>query len=91
MISCDQRSTFEAIDRWGRGDGPAATRCQDGCNPAGALSLTVVGRPVLYSELTIIVEPGDIVCMRKKHLKGMEKAKKKVWRHNPLHGIGYCD
>lgn len=41
---------------------------------------------VLYSELTIIVELGDIVCMRKKRLEGMEKAKKKVWRHNPLHG-----
>lgn len=45
---------------------------------------------VLYSELTIMLEPADIPGMRRKHAKGMGIPKKTVWRHNPLDGIGYC-
>ena len=38
-----------------------------------------------------MLEPGDIFYLQRRQLKGMGKAKKKVWRHNPLHGIGHRD
>lgn len=44
---------------------------------------------VLYSELTIMLEPADIPGMRRRYAKGMGISKKTVWRHNPLDGIGY--
>ena len=45
---------------------------------------------VLYSEMTIMLESRDILCLRRRRLKSMRKAKK-VWMHNPLHGIGHRD
>ena len=37
-----------------------------------------------------MLESRDILCLRRRRLKSMRKAKK-VWRHNPLHGIGHRD
>ena len=45
---------------------------------------------MLYSELTIIVELGDILCLGGGNYTRMER-KKKIWRHNPLYGIGHRD
>lgn len=44
---------------------------------------------LLSSKPTIMVEPGDGLGLRKRCLKGMGKAKKRVWRHNSLDGIGH--
>ena len=41
---------------------------------------------MLYSELRVVLQPGDVLCM--KPCKDIVKASEKVWRHNPLDGIG---
>ncbi|RDW73684.1 hypothetical protein BP5796_07126 [Coleophoma crateriformis] len=40
---------------------------------------------ILYGELTILVEPGDIICLTK--IPDIEPANKRVWRHNPLNCV----
>ena len=44
---------------------------------------------ILYSELRVNLQPGDVLCM--KTGKDIAKASEKVWRHNPLDGIGTTD
>ncbi|KAM0796917.1 hypothetical protein BDR22DRAFT_500454 [Usnea florida] len=41
---------------------------------------------MLYSELRVVLQPGDVLCM--KPCKDIVKASEKVWRHNPLDSIG---
>lgn len=41
---------------------------------------------VLYSGLSLYVKPENVLCMNAG--KDIVKASDKVWRHNPLHGIG---
>lgn len=40
---------------------------------------------LLYSELNVCLEPGDILCMN--NHTDIVDASEKVWRHNPLQGI----
>ncbi|KAF4630165.1 hypothetical protein G7Y89_g7981 [Cudoniella acicularis] len=42
---------------------------------------------LLYSELRLLVKPGDIFCLRPDG--DLCRPSKKVWRHNPLYGIGH--
>ena len=41
---------------------------------------------MLYSELRVNLQPGDVLCM--KTCEDIAEASEKVWRHNPLDGIG---
>ena len=42
--------------------------------------------PMLYSELRVNLQPGDVLCM--KASKDIVTASERVWKHNPLDGIG---
>jgi len=42
---------------------------------------------VLYSELVILICPGEIACLRGDS-KDLAKPTKNIWRHDPLYGIG---
>jgi len=42
---------------------------------------------VLYSEGTLVLEPGDIFCLRDKMLRFGDR-NDNPWRHNPLEGVG---
>lgn len=44
---------------------------------------------LLHTELCLTLQPGDVLCMSTG--KDIVKASEKVWRHNPLHGIGTTD
>jgi len=44
---------------------------------------------VLYSELTMMLELGDLPGLRRRYSKGMGIPKKTPWRHNPLDGSGH--
>ncbi|CAD6580877.1 MAG: hypothetical protein ASARMPRED_000360 [Alectoria sarmentosa] len=41
---------------------------------------------LLYTELIMHLQPGDVLCMNTG--KDIVKASERLWRHNPLHGIG---
>lgn len=41
---------------------------------------------LLYTELELHLQPGDVLCMNTG--KDIVKASERVWRHNPLQGIG---
>lgn len=41
---------------------------------------------LLYTELNMHLQPGDVLCM--KIGKDIVKASERLWRHNPLQGIG---
>lgn len=42
---------------------------------------------ILYSELAIILRPGDIVCLRTPW-DDIARPSENIWRHNPVDGIG---
>jgi hypothetical protein len=42
---------------------------------------------LMYSELIVVLTPGDIVCLRP-NLDDISAPNRGVWRHNPLAGIG---
>jgi len=45
---------------------------------------------LLYTECTLVVEPGDIFCLGER-VTGPRRfgvPSERVWRHNPLHGLG---
>ena len=41
---------------------------------------------LLYAELSLVLQPGDVLCMNTG--KDIVKASERIWRHNPLYGIG---
>ena len=44
---------------------------------------------VLYSELKILVTPGDILCRDRSLDDEIVKPSMRVWRYNPIYGVGY--
>jgi hypothetical protein len=42
---------------------------------------------ILYSEVKIILYPGDLVCLRA-NAEDIAQPSQNIWRHNPLNGIG---
>lgn len=46
---------------------------------------------VLYSEVPVRLELGDILSLPGDHERFIGKRNKNIWRHNPLDGIGRCD
>ena len=43
---------------------------------------------ILYSELALILRPGDILCLQTPPINYGGKSPHNTWRHNPLHGGG---